>query len=80
MKQILLVAIVAIGFGAMLSCNQAANAPIGADLDKKIDSIKQARLEKMTSDMDSICKMKMKTVVMEKADSIAKAMKETKHS
>ena len=39
MKQIFLVAVVAIGFGTMLSCNQMANAPIGADLDKKSDSI-----------------------------------------
>ncbi len=80
MKQILLTAAVATFMGAMVSCNQMGNAPIGADLDKKIDSIKQARLEKLQTESDSLCKIKMKTVVMEKADSIAKAMKESKHS
>ena len=79
MKQILLTAATALMIGALASCNQAANVPMGADLDKKIDSIKQSKLEAMTKMSDSLCKLKLKTMVMEKADSIVKAEKEAKH-
>jgi outer membrane lipoprotein-sorting protein len=80
MKQIILSLSIAVVVGAMASCNQAANVPMGADLDKKIDSIKQSSLEKMQTVSDSLCKIKMNTTVIEKADSLVKAMKETKHA
>jgi hypothetical protein len=80
MQKLFSFAVAAMLIGALASCNQGSTAPIGAELDNKIDSIKQARLELLTTDMQKACDEKMKTEVMVKADSIAKAMKENKAS
>jgi hypothetical protein len=79
MNKILSIAIGAMMIGAIASCNQGTTAIVGAELDKKIDSTKQALMVKATEEIGKACEERKKTEVMVKADSIVKAEKEAKH-
>ncbi|MFM2225999.1 MAG: hypothetical protein RJA07_2201 [Bacteroidota bacterium] len=79
MNKILTFAIGAMMIGAIASCNQGPAPIVGAELDKKIDSTKQALMVKAQEDISKNCEERKKTEVMAKADSIVTAEKEAKH-
>jgi low affinity Fe/Cu permease len=56
------------------ACNSGATMDSAA-MDKKIDSLKQAKLEELQTTMDKECQDRMKAEVMTVADSIYKSMK-----
>ncbi len=61
------------------ACNQGSTMDTAA-MDKKIDSLKQVKLEELQTTMDKECQDRMSKEVMTVADSIYQAMKAEKNS
>lgn len=79
MKKVIISLLAGAALVQVIACNQAPTMD-AATMDRKIDSMVQARTEEATKAADAACQERMKTEVMVKADSIYKAMTEKKAS
>ena len=78
MKSFLTYVVVAGAICAVASCNQGPAPVVGAEVDKKVDSTKQALIKNAEAEIAKKCEERMHTEVMAKADSIINAAKAEK--